>query len=90
MCGYCQGEVTDVPAQLRTSVRREEAEGVMQWKVVGEVARSAPSPYHQGHTWAVFWSLGWEGRWFSLELSGWVTGRSSTLLMLRVPSPLWQ
>lgn len=28
------------------------------------------------------------GRWFSLELSGWVTGRSSTLLMLRVPSPL--
>lgn len=50
MCDYCQGEVTDVPAQLRTSVRREEAEGVMHWKAVGEVARSTPSPYHQGHT----------------------------------------
>lgn len=50
MCDYCQGEVTDVPAQLGTSVRREEAEGVRHWKAVGEVARSAPSPYRQGHT----------------------------------------
>ena len=35
MCDYCQGEVTDVPAQLRTSVRRGEAEGVMHWKAWG-------------------------------------------------------
>ena len=35
MCDYGQGGVTDVPAQLRTSVRREEAEGVTHWKSGG-------------------------------------------------------
>ena len=42
----------------------------------------------QGHIWAVFRSLGWEGIWLSLELSGWVKGSSSNLLTLRVPSSL--
>ena len=84
MCDYGQGGVTDVPAQLRTSVRREEAEGVTHWKSGGGgVAWSTPNPYYQGHTWVVFWSLGWEGMWFSLELFGWVTGRSCNLLMLK-------
>ena len=51
MCDYGQGGVTDVPAQLRTSVRREEAEGVTHWKSGGGgVAWSTPNPYYQGHT----------------------------------------
>ena len=58
------------PAQLGKSVRTEEAEGVTYWKGVGKMARSTPNSYHQGHPGAVFWSLGWEGMWISLELSG--------------------
>lgn len=48
MCDYGQGGVTDVPAQLRTSVRREEAEGVTHWKSGAGGGSVNPKPLLSG------------------------------------------
>lgn len=57
MC-YVGSEVTDVPAQLRTSVRREEGRSDA---VEGGGEGGACQPQAliiRGTLWAVFWSLG--------------------------------